>query len=465
MFSSIRQKLIFIYIVLITIPLIIINYLSIGSMSDSILSEIEVNTLKNANIISNISSNNNDNPLIIKQRIKEYANAEMGRILVLDSAGRVRVDSAGLLDNMVLDNYEISQAFNMQETIGYYRTDKYILQVAVPIIKKVGHERKAEGVVFISKNVDEAFDTIQSFRNQLTILSAFAAILAVVVTIIVSGHITKPITLLSKTARKIGKGQFGEEVRIKSKDEIGRLAQDFNSMSKELYEIDKGRTQFIGDVSHELKSPLASIKALIESLLYGEDNIEVYKEYLRDIDSEIDRLSDLVKSLLSLTKIEEKGIKKTDTPLEEIVQDAMKILKPLSDKYDVTVSLDMDGQPRVMCDREYIRMALINLIDNALKYRDVNKTDKKVELIGMNRRSGYELKIVDNGIGIKEEEIDSIFKKFYRSDLSRSRDTGGAGIGLSIVSRIMEVHGWKIIVDSKVGEGTTISIFIPQKSS
>lgn len=143
----------------------------------------------------------------------------------------------------------------------------------------------------------------------------------------------------------------------------------------------------------------------------------------------------------------------------------MKILKPLSDKYDVTVSLDMDGQPRVMCDREYIRMALINLIDNALKYRDVNKTDKKVELIGMNRRSGYELKIVDNGIGIKEEEIDSIFKKFYRSDLSRSRDTGGAGIGLSIVSRIMEVHGWKIIVDSKVGEGTTISIFIPQKSS
>lgn len=465
MFSSIRQKLIFIYIVLITIPLIIINYLSIGSMSDSILSEIEVNTLKNANIISNISSNNNDNPLIIKQRIKEYANAEMGRILVLDSAGRVRVDSAGLLDNMVLDNYEISQAFNMQETIGYYRTDKYILQVAVPIIKKVGHERKAEGVVFISKNVDEAFDTIQSFRNQLTILSAFAAILAVVVTIIVSGHITKPITLLSKTARKIGKGQFGEEVRIKSKDEIGRLAQDFNSMSKELYEIDKGRTQFIGDVSHELKSPLASIKALIDSLLYGEDNIEVYKEYLRDIDSEIDRLSDLVKSLLSLTKIEEKGIKKTDTPLEEIVQDAMKILKPLSDKYDVTVSLDMDGQPRVMCDREYIRMALINLIDNALKYRDVNKTDRKVELIGMNRRSGYELKIVDNGIGIKEEEIDSIFKKFYRSDLSRSRDTGGAGIGLSIVSRIMEVHGWKIIVDSKVGEGTTISIFIPQKSS
>lgn len=465
MFSSIRQKLIFIYIVLITIPLIIINYLSIGSMSDSILSEIEVNTLKNANIISNISSNNNDNPLIIKQRIKEYANAEMGRILVLDSAGRVRVDSAGLLDNMVLDNYEISQAFNMQETIGYYRTDKYILQVAVPIIKKVGHERKAEGVVFISKNVDEAFDTIQSFRNQLTILSAFAAILAVVVTIIVSGHITKPITLLSKTARKIGKGQFGEEVRIKSKDEIGRLAQDFNSMSKELYEIDKGRTQFIGDVSHELKSPLASIKALIDSLLYGEDNIEVYKEYLRDIDSEIDRLSDLVKSLLSLTKIEEKGIKKTDTPLEEIVQDAMKILKPLSDKYDVTVSLDMDGQPRVMCDREYIRMALINLIDNALKYRDVNKTDKKVELIGMNRRSGYELKIVDNGIGIKEEEIDSIFKKFYRSDLSRSRDTGGAGIGLSIVSRIMEVHGWKIIVDSKVGEGTTISIFIPKKSS
>ncbi len=465
MFSSIRQKLIFIYIVLITIPLIIINYLSIGSMSDSILSEIEVNTLKNANIISNISSNNNDNPLIIKQRIKEYANAEMGRILVLDSAGRVRVDSAGLLDNMVLDNYEISQAFNMQETIGYYRTDKYILQVAVPIIKKVGHERKAEGVVFISKNVDEAFDTIQSFRNQLTILSAFAAILAVVVTIIVSGHITKPITLLSKTARKIGKGQFGEEVRIKSKDEIGRLAQDFNSMSKELYEIDKGRTQFIGDVSHELKSPLASIKALIDSLLYGEDNIEVYKEYLRDIDSEIDRLSDLVKSLLSLTKIEEKGIKKTDTPLEEIVQDAMKILKPLSDKYDVTVSLDMDGQPRVMCDREYIRMALINLIDNALKYRDVNKTDKKVGLIGMNRRSGYELKIVDNGIGIKEEEIDSIFKKFYRSDLSRSRDTGGAGIGLSIVSRIMEVHGWKIIVDSKVGEGTTISIFIPQKSS
>lgn len=464
MLSSIKQKLTLTYIILIAVPLIIINYVSTDSMTGSILSEIEVDTLKTANIVSDISRNNINEPMMLKERVEEYIGTEDGRVLVLDRDGIVIVDSFNLIENSVIDNEETKLAFNMQEGIGYYYLENYTMQVAVPIVDKTDEGSMANGVVLISTNVDEAFENIHSFSRDLIVLSIVAAFIAVIATIIVSRHISNPIITLSKTARKIGEGNLGETANIKSKDEIGRLAEEFNNMSRRLYHIDKGRTQFIGDVSHELKSPLASIKALIDSLLYGEDDIEVYKEYLRDMDSEIDRLSDLINSLLDLSKIEEQGINTDIYSLEDIVEDTVGTLKPLADKYEVAILVDIKEYPKVLCDEKLIKVALTNLIDNAIKYRDENKPINEVKIIGNDLRNRYELLIVDNGVGIEENELEVVFEKFYRTDGSRSRDTGGAGIGLSIVNRIIKLHKWQITINSRLYRGTVIKMTIPKTS-
>jgi len=464
MFSSIKQKLALVYILVILIPLVTISYLSVNHMEESILKGIEVNTLKTANILSNISQNNLDNPFNLRKSILPYATTVEGRILVLNEEGRVMVDTSHMMNGMVIDNEEVKVAFNMQESLGYYQTDKYILQVATPILQVTGSGRKVSGVVLVSLSVDAAFEAINDFKQQLILISTMAAFIGILVALLVSEKMSRPIVELSEKAKRIGEGNFGERVEIKSKDEIGRLAENFNHMSQELYRIDKGRTQFIGDVSHELKTPLASMKALIDSLLYGEDDIQVYREYLGDIDGEIDRLADLVKSLLSFTKIGEEGINLEPTSLNEILESATRILHPLSVVYDVEVLMDIEDPPEILCDKNRITEVFINLVDNALKYRDVEKEQSRVIINGRNMKDGYEIRIVDNGLGIREEELKSIFEKFYRGDTSRSRDTGGVGIGLSIVSRILKLHQWEICVDSKVKEGTTIILFIPKTS-
>ncbi len=464
MFSSIKQKLTAMYIVLIIVPLLVINYLSVENMRRSVLGEIEVNTLKTANIISNISRDNFDRPLQLRRSLYQYTSMLGGRILILDSNRRVMVDSFHLLDGNTINNKEIRQAFQGQEKYGYYRTDKDILQAAVPIMQVVDTDKNVLGLVLVSVSVSDAFKSIDDFRQQLVVISIAVAIIGIIAALFASQRIGEPIVSLAITAKRIGEGHLGETINIKSNDEIGKLATNFNYMSRELYRIDRGRSQFIGDVSHELKTPLASMKALIDSLLYGEDDIKVYQEYLRDIDGEIDRLSDLVSSLLSLNQIGEEGIQKSVFSLKHLVQEAIRILNPLAEKYSVVVSLDLQNSPLVHCDGNRIKEVFINLIHNALKYRDTEKNINKIIVRGFYKKDSYKIIVEDNGIGIGEDEISAVFEKFYRTDSSRSRDTGGAGLGLSIVSRILQLHKWEVEVSSRLGIGSSIIICIPKDS-
>ncbi len=464
MLSSIRQKLTGMYIILIIIPLLIINYLSVENLKESILGEIEVNTLKTANIISNVSRDSLNKSLELRRILYQYAPMLEGRILILNKNRQVMVDSFHLLERRMIDNDEIRQAFQGEEKLGYYLEDKDILQAAVPIIETGGPSKEVIGAVLLSINVEEDLKAIRDFRQQLMMISIAVAMIGVIIAMFASQRLTEPIVSLSLTAKRIGEGHLGKTVNIKSRDEIGRLAENFNYMSRELHRIDRGRTQFIGDVSHELKTPLASIKALVESLIYGEEDIGVYKEYLGDIDGEIDRLSSLVNTLLTLNKIGEMGIEKGVFDLGHLIKEGVRILKPLAEKYGIDVILDLQTPPRLICDGNRIKEVLINLIDNAFKYRDEDKEEKFVLIKGHYRANNYEISIEDNGIGIDKKEIPSIFEKFYRTDSSRSRDTGGAGLGLSIVKDILQLHKWEIDIFSRLNEGTIVTIRVPKDS-
>lgn len=453
-----------IYIVLIIVPLLLVNYLSTTNMTATILRDIEMNQLKTANILSNIARANINDLIELKMAIKQYPIPMDGRVVVTDKNMLVISDSFNYFEGSQINNAEIRSALIKDERQGYYFQEKNILHTAVPIIEARGEERFVLGAVLISISMDEPFGQINNFRRQLLGLSLGAAFVGFLAALWASRKMAKPIEELSRVAILIGQGNLGEEVNIDSKDEIGKLAVNFNRMSKELQRIDRGRMQFIGDVSHELRTPLASMKALIDSLLYGENDIEVYKEYLSDMDSEIDRLASLVKSLLSLTKIEEVGVNKELVSVQKLINNSYKVIYPLAEKLQVKMDISINDKISVNCDEQKITEVLINLIDNAIKYRDVKKNFPLVKIYDKKEKEDYFVIVEDNGVGIEKKDLDLIFEKFYRSDFSRSRDTGGAGIGLSIVSRIISVHKWTIGVESELRKGTKIIIKIPKKS-
>ncbi|SCY87044.1 sensor histidine kinase [Alkaliphilus peptidifermentans] len=461
---TIRKKLVLMYILLILIPLILINYISVSNMENSVFHEVEVNILKSANIISNLSRDNFNDLVALKRIVKQYVPPFGGRLLIIDHNKNVMVDSFNLLEGRNINNEEIRSALQNKEKYNYYSLDERLIQVGVPINITLEGEKITVGVVLISAAIEEQFKQVEDFRKQLLWLSIVAASIGMIAAIIASNHIAKPIITLSHAAKRIGKGNLGETVDISTKDEIGRLVENFNYMSKELYRIDRGRTQFIGDVSHELKTPLASMKALIDSLLYGEDSLTIYKEYLRDMDTEIDRLTDLIKALLTLSKLDEQGLSLEFTNIKPLIEEVLKILKPLIDQANINIDINMIDKYKVLCDKERIREIFINLVDNAIKYRDINKESNNIRIIGKDNKDSYQISIEDNGIGMVAKDLEAIFEKFYRTDLSRSRDTGGAGIGLSIVDRIIKLHQWQIDVNSRENCGTTFIITIPKSS-
>ncbi|NMA04138.1 MAG: cell wall metabolism sensor histidine kinase WalK, partial [Clostridiales bacterium] len=252
MFSSIKQKIVLIYIFLMFIPLIIINYTAIENIKNSTFRDIEVDSLKTANIISDLSKDSIDNLVNLKRIAKRYSSTPGERVVILDKNARVLADSFHTLENETIHNDEVTGALDLEEKIGYYNKEgKNILQVAVPISVVVENQRQGTGAVLISANIDDAVKHITDFRVRLISISTGAAIVGIIVAAIVSNKMSSPIVKLSEATRQIERGKFGYTVDIKGKDEIGKLAENFNLMSGELYRIDRGRNQFIGDVSHE----------------------------------------------------------------------------------------------------------------------------------------------------------------------------------------------------------------------
>ncbi|MDR5659695.1 HAMP domain-containing sensor histidine kinase [Serpentinicella sp. ANB-PHB4] len=463
MLKTIRRKLILVYITLIAVPLIIINYLAIQNMQESILNEIQVTQLKNANIISTLLQNDFNNYFELNRTLTEHSLPIDGRIIVLNKDNEVLADSFHSYEGERINNREIRNALNMNEGIGFY-PEQATLHVAVPVIKRRSGSREVLGAVLISSSVQEQLIQVDEFQQQLYMISFAAALLGLAGAVFASNKIAEPIENLSKASKKIAQGNFKEKIVVQTKDEIGKLTENFNYMSNELARIDEGRLQFIGDVSHELKTPLASMKALIESLIYGEDDIEVYKEYIGDMDSEIDRLTSLVNSLLSITKMEAMGLRKEILSLNNIAKSAVKGMKPLMDKNKVIVEIDLKNTLKVKCDENKIKEVFINLIDNGIKYRDQNKEKNKIWIYDKRKKEKYLLVIADNGIAMTDKDKDLVFDKFFRADFSRARDTGGAGLGLSIVEQIIDLHGWRIHVESELGVGSKFIIEIPQEA-
>ncbi|RAK07394.1 heavy metal sensor kinase [Halanaerobium saccharolyticum] len=277
----------------------------------------------------------------------------------------------------------------------------------------------------------------------------------------------KAIDLISVTAEKISQSNLSQRIRINKgrEDEIGRLVKTLNSLLDRLENSFYRQKQFNADVSHELKTPISVIKAQIEEAIDSEEKLTSdQKNILLTIKKQIDQMNQLVSQMLLLAKVDGKNIKpnKEEFDLNVVVDTVIEEMNNLASEKNISIKKEIgEGKDfKIKADLSLITQLLLNLIDNALKY---SKDGGKIKIILTKLDGFYRLNIIDNGIGIAEEDLDDIFKRFYRVDKSRSREYGGTGLGLSICSWIVKIHGGEINVKSSLKKGSDFEILLPEE--
>jgi two-component system phosphate regulon sensor histidine kinase PhoR len=298
-----------------------------------------------------------------------------------------------------------------------------------------------------------------------------AVIIALIVAYFVSRSITLPIRQVKETAQQIAKGDFSKRVRIKSKGELGELAESLNTMADELQQkmenlkrLDRVRTDFVANVSHELKTPLTLIKGYIETLQNKAINDkEKSSKFISIIKEHADRLGYIIDDLLSLSEIElsRDCVNRTEFDLKEVIDEISLGFEQALAKKNQTLTASTQGDDfRIQADRNKIEQVFANLIDNAVKY---TKESGRIEISLREQGQTVCVTVQDNGIGIPKEHRDRVFERFYRVDKARSREIGGTGLGLSIVKHIVLAHNGKITIESEPNRGTKVSVTFPKK--
>ncbi|WHX25385.1 HAMP domain-containing sensor histidine kinase [Virgibacillus halodenitrificans] len=326
--------------------------------------------------------------------------------------------------------------------------------IGVPVM--VDGERQA---LFVRPNSSQQFGEMRFFLAVLLILTLLFSFLLVLVS---TRYIVNPIKNLTIATKKIAAGNYHLKLKVKRKDEIGRLANDFSKMSRNLEQIEEKRQEFVSSVSHEIQSPLTSIQGFSKLIKEEELSKEERIHYLTIIEKESKRLSLLSKQLLTLSFLDsEKDInegQKFDVAaqLRETIQTTewQWREKNISIELDIS-SVYLKGDPRLL------QQVWVNLVSNAIRYTDNNG---KITLRTHEKKKEIDVVVEDTGIGITEENIPFLFDRFYKVDKARTRTEDSTGLGLAIVKKIIELHDGTIMVESTLGEGSRFIVTLPREN-
>ncbi|MBO5998459.1 MAG: ATP-binding protein [Lachnospiraceae bacterium] len=283
----------------------------------------------------------------------------------------------------------------------------------------------------------------------------------ILISVLLTVILVRPVDRLRQDITERGMGHTDQDVSGAGYTETQEIAEEFNALTGRLDDMDRSRLEFVSNVSHELKTPMASMKVLADSLLLQEDvPPEVYREFLEDIDEEIDRENDLIQELLGLTRIEQKAapMNITAVDINALAERILKRVRPLAQKRDIELTLLSEREVTAYVDEVKMTMIISNLVDNAVKY---NKDHGRVDVIVDSDHKMFTVAVRDTGSGIPAEELPYIYERFYRVDKSRSREVGGTGLGLAIVKSAVVMHRGTISVVSRENEGSTFTVSIP----
>lgn len=328
------------------------------------------------------------------------------------------------------------------------------VEIAIPI----RHGSEINGVVVMQAlGFERHFGGVYQL---LIIAGATSILLTSVIAFFFSRSIARPVQEMSMIARRMAKGDFSRKAKVRTLDEVGELALAFNHMADELSKLESMRREFVAHASHELRSPLTSIRGFVQAMLDGTIPPEDARPFLERIQKESLRLGNLVDELLTLSSLEnDNGEERlqTHSSLAFAVNEAVETLQPLMQEKSIRLELHIEDA-QVRGEAERIVQIVINLLSNAIRFsHEGGRIEIKVCSHGDNGR----VEVIDYGIGIPEEEVERVFERFYKVDKARTSVGGGTGLGLSIAKRITEMYGGDIGIQSKWGKGTTAWFTLP----
>lgn len=449
---------------------ILVGLLPIFALKFGILKNFEEQTvLQRSNMVQNqclvIAEQLSDSQYIngthsesIDTQLTQLANLYGGRIVIVNREFTIIKDTFGLDENRVIVSEEVIRSFRGEDTLNYDKKYEFI-EMTVPVRDAV--TREMTGVMILSIPTEDIKESKDIISQKVFILQVGMALAILAIAFYASRVLVKPFTKVTKSLEEVSGGFSDEDISIPDYTETQLLADAYNQMLARMKVLDDSRQEFVSNVSHELKTPITSMKVLADSLLMQEDvPVELYKEFMGDIAEEIDRENKIINDLLSLVKMDKKAadIKVEEKNINELLELIIKRLKPIADQHEVELLLETFKPVTAQVDETKLTLAISNLVENAIKY---NKEDGWVRVSLNSDHKYFYVKVEDSGIGIPEEDQEHIFERFYRVDKSHSREIGGTGLGLAITRSAILVHRGAVKVYSKEGEGTTFTVRIP----
>lgn len=461
-FKSLRFRILIILVILGIVPSVIVTRMMIGNYEKQAVAVRAGAVSNQCSILCNqiIKENylNDPSSEAVNGKIEMLSNVYGGRILIVDRDFKIVKDTYHVDEGKTLVSPKIIRSFKKGEPTDYQRKGQ-VIEFAVPV--RSADVPQIQGAMLVTISCSEITATMMELNYQGLLLIAVIVVLSVFLGYILATVLVKPLARVTKSIEDLTDGYQNDEISVPDYTETELITDAFNKMLARMKVLDESRSEFVSNVSHELKTPMTSMKVLADSLV-GQQGVpeELYQEFLQDITAEIDRENRIITDLLSLVKMDKKtadlSIQHMD--INQLLEDILKRLRPIADKRSIDLILDSFRPVEADVDEIKFTSAISNLVENAIKY---NVDDGWVRVSIDADHKYFYVTVADSGMGIPEDSLERIFERFYRVDKSHSREIGGTGLGLAITRSTIAMHHGVIKVFSREGEGTTFSVRIP----
>lgn len=464
--KSLNFRLIVLFVLIGIMPVFLLAVGFLNTYENRAISIKTSEILSQAKILANqiVSSDyiNNTSHELINAELSQFSNIYDGRVMIVDADLRVIKDTYDLDTNKIIVSEEVIDSYLGQEIKKYDEEYRYI-ELAVPLIdQKMGaEEREIIGVVLVSISTDSVQLNKEYLGTYAFVIGLICVSVVVVLAVVLAHQLVKPFHKMAKSIESIHAGYGDDSLQVDDYTETIEISDNFNEVLGKMRVLDESRQEFVSNVSHELKTPLTSMKVLADSINSMDDvPVELYKEFMGDIGNEIERETKIINDLLSLVKMDKSAadLNITNININELLEQILRRLNPIAEKQNIELVLESFRPVTADVDEVKITLAFTNLIENAIKY---NKPDGWVHVTLNADHQYFYLKVEDSGIGIPEESMEHIYERFYRVDKSHSREIGGTGLGLAITRNAILMHRGAVKVFSTEGEGTVFNVRIP----
>lgn len=427
-------------------------------IADHLINEDYLN-MRSSSALS-LEYSNTSSSRVINAELEMLSNLYDGRVQIISGNLRIVKDTYSISEGKTIISEEVIKCF-MGESLSNYDAQNGYIEITIPIIDNrnvgegggegAGPNPRVKGVMLTSLSTDYIMETMEVLSRKAMILEALMIMAIVVIALILSIVLTRPFERVTKVINDVKAGYSNESISVPDLAETEHIVEAFNQLLQRMKVLDDSRQEFVSNVSHELKTPLTSMKVLADSLLVQEDvPAELYQEFMEDIVSEIDRENRIITDLLTLVKMDKKvsALNIASVNVNDLTELILKRLRPIARKKDVEVVFESVRPVTAEVDEVKMTLVMSNLVENAIKY---NKEHGWVKVVLDADHQYFTFEVSDSGIGIPEDSLAQIYERFYRVDKSHSREIGGTGLGLAITKNAVLMHRGSITVTSTEG--------------